>query len=94
MGSPHVPAGPTNLMAVARSTNVRLSWTNNADNSPGFLIEVSAGGKAFHRVGSAPANTTKYRLAGLTSGTTYVFRIRARNSTGVSAYSETVTITL
>ena len=40
-----------------------------------------------------PANTTTYTATGLTTSTTYYFRVKATNASGSSAYSATVSAT-
>ncbi len=86
------PAAPSNLTAKAVSgTETELTWKNNADNQTGFRIE-RASNEAFTQnlttflVG---ANATNFVDTGLTSGTTYYYRVRAENPVGVSANSNT-----
>jgi plastocyanin len=85
---PTPPAAPTNLQATAISTSeIRLNWTDNANNETSFLIERRALGGNFAQIGTAPANSTEFVAGGLPQATHFDFRVRASNSAGSSAYS-------
>jgi FtsP/CotA-like multicopper oxidase with cupredoxin domain len=94
--TPDLPLqAPTNLRATTISTTfVILSWTDNANNELGFYVERSTNnGQTWTRVGQTAANSTVYRNTGLTRGATYLYRVQARNAAGVSAYSNTLSVT-
>jgi plastocyanin len=85
---PTAPAAPGNLAANPISTSeIRLTWNDNANNETQFLIERAPLGGSFAQIGTAPANSTEFTAGGLTSATGYQFRVRAANGTGNSAYS-------
>ncbi|MGH9362848.1 MAG: Calx-beta domain-containing protein, partial [Thermoanaerobaculia bacterium] len=85
---PSAPAAPSNLQAAAISTSeIRLTWTDNANNETAFLIERRPLGGTFTPIGTAPANATEFTAGGLPSSTFFDFRIRATNAAGNSAYS-------
>jgi predicted phage tail protein len=90
-----VPAAPSNLVATAVSTSqINLSWTDNANNEQGFKIERCQGNSCTNFVQIAQvavANTTSYSNTGLASNTRYRYRVRAYNSVGNSAYSNIAT---
>jgi len=90
-----VPAAPSNLVATAVSTSqINLSWTDNANNEQGFKIERCQGNSCTNFVQIAQvavANTTSYSDTGLASNTRYRYRVRAYNSVGNSAYSNIAT---
>jgi subtilisin family serine protease len=87
-------AVPTGLVAAAlSSTQVRLTWKDNATNETGYRIEVAPPGSGFVQIGSLGTNTTSCTVSGTTARTTYTFRVRAFNATGNSAYSNTATVT-
>jgi galactose oxidase-like protein/fibronectin type III domain protein/Kelch motif protein len=89
---PTPPAAPTNLIALAISpSQVDLSWTDNSNNETGFKIERSTDGTTFTQVATVGANVTTYSDTGLAALTTYYYRVRAYNSGGNSAYSNTAT---
>lgn len=85
------PAAPSQLAAAATSTSVvHLTWTDNASDETGFVVEYAALGGAFTQAGGVlPANTTSADVSGLAEATGYLFRVRARNANGDSASSNT-----
>lgn len=89
-----VPAGPSNLTANAVSTRqINLAWTDNANNETGFKIERSTNGSTFMEITTVGANTISFNNTGLAGSTTYFYRVRASNSGGNSAYSNTASST-
>ncbi len=87
-----VPAAPSNLAAkVEKNGQVTLSWKDNADNETGFQVERSTDGSVFTVLTTTAANTTKYKDAKAQKGQTYYYRVAAKNSVGLSSYSDTVT---
>jgi hypothetical protein len=90
------PAAPSNLTATAASaTQVNLTWTNNATNQTGFHID-RATDSAFTQnlvTQTAAASATSFVDSGLTTGTTYYYRVRAFNAVGDSANSNTASVT-
>jgi C1A family cysteine protease len=89
---PSHPAAPSNLTATAvSSSQIDLSWTDNSDNETGFMIERCAGTTCSYI--SLGSNATSYSDKGLTSNTIYTYKIKASNSGGDSAYSDSATAT-
>ncbi len=88
-------AAPTNLSAnVASATQVNLFWSDNATNETEYQVERRlASGGSFALIATLPANATSYSNTGLTASTQYVYRVRAANSLGESAYSNEVNAT-
>ena len=81
------PAAPTSLAASALSTTqVNLSWTDNSSNETGFRIERSIG-TTFVEITSVGVGVTSFADTGLLPGTNYLYRVRATNALGDSAYS-------
>jgi pectate disaccharide-lyase len=88
------PAAPTSLTATATSSSqINLAWTDNANNETAYSVERATGGGAFAVVATLSANATAYQSTGLAASTTYSFRVRASNSAGNSAYSNTAIAT-
>lgn len=91
------PAAPTVLSATAvSSSQINLSWTDNAANELGFLIERCAGAGCvnFVEFASTTTNVTTYQnTTGLAASTAYTYRVRAWNATGTSGYSNTASAT-
>lgn len=90
-----IPLSPTNLTAtVASTTQVDLSWTDNATNEDGYKIERKTGSGNYTIVGSTGANISTFSDMGLTANTTYTYRVYAHNSAGNSPqYSNEVSVT-
>jgi len=85
------PAAPSNLTATGTSTTViRLNWTDNSNNETEFRIEQKSGAN-FVDIGSASANSTQINVTGFSAGQSSTFRIRARNASGDSPYSNEAT---
>jgi len=88
-----VPAAPGNLTGWASSSNeVVLNWLDNSNNETSFRVERQVNG-TFQEIQTTGANVTSARVSGLAAGTSYVFRVRAANASGYSAYSNTATVT-
>jgi titin len=84
-----LPAPPSGLTTIASSsTAIDLSWTDASANETGFQIERSlTSDTGFSLITTTAANATSYSNTGLTSGTTYYYRVRAVNAGGESAYT-------
>ena len=89
------PIAPTGLTATAvSSSQINLSWADNSSNETGFYIERKTGATGtYAQIDSVSAGVTSYSSTGLTSGTTYYYRVRAYNSSGNSGYSNEVNAT-
>jgi hypothetical protein len=94
------PAAPSNLTAALLfgPTRVQLSWTDNANNETGFVIERSVNGGAFTQVGTRGprfgTGTTTFTTSNLTFGNTYTYRVKAMLGSTSSAYSNQASVTL
>lgn len=89
-----IPNGPSGLTATPASiSSVNLSWVDNSSNETGFEIERgdSLLGPFFYY--SAAANATAAVITGLNSGTTYFFRVRAKNGTVNSDFTASASAT-
>lgn len=90
--APAPPAAPSNLTTtVLSSSQVRLNWTDNANNESGFRIERCRGATCanFALIASMGPNVTSYTSSGLAANTTYRYRVYAFNASGNSGYSNT-----
>jgi peptidyl-Asp metalloendopeptidase len=87
-------AAPSNLTATAvGSRRIALSWSDNSAVESGFKIERSINGKPFSQIAIVGANVTTFSHNGLRRGRTFTYRVRAYNSSGNSAYSNTASAT-
>lgn len=85
---PSPPAAPTNLTAVvATNTQINLTWQDNSGSELEFQLERKTGTGIFTLLVTLAANSTAYHDTGLPAGTTFTYRIRTRNESGYSAYS-------
>jgi PKD repeat protein len=83
------PAAPTGLAAGSpTSSALTLTWLHPSQDETSFDIERSPDGNAnWTQVASPGGGSSSYTNTGLSPSTTYFYRIRARNSAGVSAWS-------
>ena len=82
------PWSPSNLVATrASSTQINLTWNDGSHNETQFRIERKVGTGSFAFLVNKSANATTHSDTGLTTGTTYTYRVRAENATGVSGWS-------
>ncbi len=85
------PAAVSNLSATKLdSTRISLSWSApNTNGAPiiDYAIERKAGSGNYARVATRLASAIRYTDTGLTPGTQYTYRIRARNSVGSAEWS-------
>jgi hypothetical protein len=94
-----VPAAPTALLLTAvGSTQVNATWTAPANNGGAIITDYeinysSDGGANYITFNDGVSATLAASVTGLTGNTSYIFRVRAINSVGNSAYSSTTTIT-
>jgi FtsP/CotA-like multicopper oxidase with cupredoxin domain len=88
---------PTGLAAaLSAGPSVALTWTDNASNETGFVVERSTdAGATFTQIGSVPAvsgtGPASYTDASVAPGATYTYRVAVVNGVG-SLYSGTVSV--
>jgi hypothetical protein len=86
-----VPAAPLGLSARATAVDsISLSWTDQATDETGYVVERTLDGSNWSQVASLAQNSSSFTHTGLTGGTTYFYRIYAFNGFGSSLYSNTV----
>jgi hypothetical protein len=90
------PAAPTTLSAVLQAgPTIALTWTDNAVNETGFVIQRSTDGVNFTQIATAPALngtgtvTVVDTVAAQAANVTYSYRVAATNAGGNSAFSNT-----
>ena len=87
-----VPYKPTNLSATAVSASrINLTWTDKSSNETGFQIERKSGScsstNSWGKIETVGQNIKSYSNAGLTSGKTYSYRIRAYKKSSAQPYA-------
>jgi fibronectin type 3 domain-containing protein len=82
------PTRPSNLSATSVSpTQINLTWTDNANNEDGFILERNVTSNIWERVAVLGANVTSFLDTGLKADTRYTYQIRAFNDVGQSQNS-------
>jgi Rieske Fe-S protein len=100
-----IPFNPVSLSATQLRTTLNLSWTDQSANETGFKLERKLGACSSTDKWAVKAvlhaNTGQYADAGLTTGLTYSYRVKAYKRSaalpyafGNSQYSNCVTKTL
>ena len=89
-------AAPTRfLAAVASSSEVYLSWTDNSNNETGFVIErkqgIQSSDNSYAEVVRVGANVTSYHNTGLNENTFYTYRVRSYSAVTTSNHSDVYT---
>jgi FtsP/CotA-like multicopper oxidase with cupredoxin domain len=91
---------PTNLGAavLTNPTRIRLTWTDNATNETGFMIQRSVNGGAFVTIATRGAltgtGTVSYTDTAVTAGNSYAYRVATMIGAAQSAFSNTVNVTI
>jgi titin len=82
------PYAPYFLTATANSsTQISLSWFDNAGTETGVAVERKTGNGAFAGITTLAPHAQSYVDTGLTAGTTYTYRVAAVNTAGYSPYT-------
>lgn len=96
------PPPPSPVLGVASVTcdTVSLSWQDNASDEIAYRVAKLDPGEDPNNPahwdnvgGDLPANTTSFLVGGLTTGGTYLFKVRCENACAFSAYSNVVSAT-
>jgi N-acetylneuraminic acid mutarotase len=89
------PTAPSGLTAATYSSQINLKWKDNALNESNYVIErAMASAGPFTVIATLGSNATTYTNTGLVAGQTYFYRVKATNSAGSSAYSNTASTTI
>lgn len=90
-GTPETePSAPSGLTATAVGQNrIDLDWNDNSDNETSFEVQRQAGSGSFQTIATVGTNVRSYQDEAVFPGTTFTYRVRSRNSAGVSSYSNT-----
>jgi hypothetical protein len=96
-GTYTLPAAPSGLTAAKSagdsSSRVDLRWTNNSSRATSVVVQASTYGGDWREFAVLPPTTASYTVTDLANGTTYAFRVVARNESGDSDPSTTASVT-
>ena len=88
------PAAPTNALATAiSSSQIRITWTDNANNETDYQIFNGDGTRYLGKDVGGSGTTGSYTWSGLAPGTYMCFRVRAYNEWGTSVWAPSNTYT-
>ncbi|WP_439557742.1 fibronectin type III domain-containing protein [Dyadobacter sp.] len=89
-----VPKAPVNLIATPVSVSqITLSWTDISTDEVTFELESATDGIKYTKLADLKFNTVSYIHDSLKASTKYWYRIRAKNVSGYSAYSNVASAT-
>ncbi len=89
-----IPTAPSELTATATSSSaIKLSWADNSDNESTFHIQISNDNLIWSDLDSISAGTSNYTSTGLSSSSTYYYRVCSANTAGKSDYSNVASAT-
>ena len=96
---PPVPLAPSGLAAVLQvGPQVTLTWTDNATNETGFVVQRSVNGGAMATIATPAAHTgtgtMTYTDLTVAQGNTYAYTVYAVNGVIASALSNTASVTV
>lgn len=86
--NPFAPVEPADLTAKAATfTKVELTWRDESNIESGYYIERSNSISPYLIIDSIAPNSTSYTDNSVLQGNYYYYRVRAKGTNGVSAYS-------
>jgi len=88
------PTAPITLTAtVSSATNITLTWLDSSNNESGFEVERKLFTDAGYTRVAQPGINVLTATNSASSGSTYIYRVRAINNAGASPYGNEFTIT-
>jgi hypothetical protein len=84
------PTAPSDLKVAdydAEAKTLILSWTPNLADATGYDVQYSTSGTGWANLTGAAADATSRLCGGLGAAITYIYRIRAYNAVGATAWS-------
>ena len=74
------------------TVTIRLAWDDNSADEDNFVLERKAGGGSFATLATLGSNVTTHTDSDVIQDVTYVYRVKATNTGGSSAYSNELTV--
>ncbi len=91
----NAPISPDSLTALYADKQILLSWRDNSDNESHFVIDRKIkGDSAWSVIAETGMNITNWADRSIASYTTYYYRVAAKNSVGLSAFSDSIEVSL
>ena len=91
---PSTPDPPSELVAIAGSVSeVQLTWNDGSEDETGFLVEERTAFGEFAEIASLAADVTSLVVTEIPAGTFRAYRVRARNASGASDFSNEASAT-
>ena len=89
------PTAPIALTAASSSgTQIELTWTDNATNETGFIVERSPDGRTgWTQISTPAADATSFSDTTVTVGQKWYYRVKATHPNGDSGYTEVISAT-
>ncbi|MGZ8919561.1 MAG: chitobiase/beta-hexosaminidase C-terminal domain-containing protein [Limisphaerales bacterium] len=87
---PPADAAPLLSVTGATTSSLTLSWSDGSTVRSGYSLEQKLPGGSYQAIATLGSGARGYIVSGLISGTTYIFRLRASNTSGGSVYSNEV----
>jgi len=87
---PLTPLGPSDLVATLLPGQIHVTWNDNSSNETDFVLQYEYSptlDPGWHNLAVLDPNTTSYQYSSPASGSTFTFRVYARNSYANSPYS-------
>ena len=88
-GGSNAPSATT--QTTKSGPQILLNWSASSGSPAGYYVAQSTDGNSFSIVKTVFSNTAT--LSGVTSGTTYYYKVQAYNSGGNSAFTSAVSVT-
>ncbi len=86
-----IPTAPSNLSVAQLGRSARLQWNDNSNNELGFQVERRlSSSSTFVTIATLPANANGHTDSDISTGVTYIYRVKAIGSSADSSYSNEV----
>jgi len=95
--APVTPLPPSDLNATLLPGQIHVTWNDNSNDETDFVLQYQyfpTLDPGWHNLAVLAPNTTSYQYGSPLNGSTYIFRVYARNSNGNSAYSNEDEVTV